>query len=61
MTSVGATQLYPDQTVLDQESAMQVNLSAFNIEHNVTDGPTGKPYYYFASCEPHKQAKNCVI
>ena len=31
VTAVGATRLYPDQTVEDPESAMQVNLTAFDL------------------------------
>lgn len=57
MTSVGATQLYPDQTVNDPESAMQVNLTAFNIAHDPS-GPTGAPYDYFASCKIHRPAND---
>lgn len=48
ITSVGATRLYPDQTVNDPESAMQVNLTAFNIATN-SPGPTSPPYDFFAS------------
>ena len=47
ITSVGATRLYPDQTVDDPESAMQVNLTAFNIQAG--SGPVGEPYDFFAT------------
>lgn len=47
ITAVGATRLYPDQTVFDLESAMQVNLTAFNIETG--SGPTTPPYDFFAT------------
>lgn len=47
ITAVGATRLYPDQTVLDPESAMQVNLTAFNLQTGV--GPTSEPYDFFAT------------
>jgi tripeptidyl-peptidase-1 len=47
ITSVGATRLYPDQTVDDPESAMQVNLTAFNIAAG--SGPEGTPYDFFAT------------
>lgn len=47
ITSVGATRLYPDQTVKDPESAMQVNLTAFNIITGT--GPTTPPYDFFAT------------
>lgn len=48
ITAVGATRLYPDQTINDPESAMQVNLSAFNIATN-SPGPTSPPYDFFAT------------
>lgn len=47
ITSVGATRLYPNQTVNDLESAMQVNLTAFNIATG--SGPTSYPYDFFAT------------
>jgi len=47
ITVVGATRLYPDQTVNYPESAMQVNLTAFNIM--VGSGPTGVPFDFFAT------------
>ncbi|KAK4539399.1 hypothetical protein LTR36_010962 [Oleoguttula mirabilis] len=47
ITAVGATRLYPNQTVKDAESAMQVNLTAFNIATG--DGPTDAPYDFFAT------------
>lgn len=47
ITVVGATRLYPNDTVYDAESAMQVNLTAFNIATG--SGPVGEPYDYFAS------------
>ena len=47
ITVVGATRLYPDQTVKDTESAMQVNLTAFNIATGA--GPTTPPYDFFAT------------
>lgn len=47
ITAVGATRLYPNQTVNDAESAMQVNLTAFNLVTGV--GPTTPPYDLFAS------------
>lgn len=47
ITSVGATRLYPNQTVNDLESAMQVNLTAFNLVTGV--GPTSPPYDFFAT------------
>ncbi|KAG0647548.1 Aorsin [Hyphodiscus hymeniophilus] len=47
ITAVGATRLYPDQTVKDAESAMQVNLTAFNIETG--SGGTSPPLDFFAS------------
>ena len=47
ITSVGATRLYPDQTVNDRESAMQVNLTAFNIAAG--SGPVSEPYDFFAT------------
>ena len=47
ITSVGATRLYPDQTVNDRESAMQVNLTAFNLQTGV--GPTTPPFDFFAT------------
>ena len=53
MTSVGATRLYPDQTINDPESAMQVNLTAFNIQTG--SGPTSAPYDFFASRKYYKQ------
>ena len=47
ITSVGATQLYPGQTVNDPESALQENLTAWHIE--IGSAPIGKPYALFAS------------
>ena len=47
MTSVGGTRLYPHQTVNDPESAMQVNLTAFNEQTG--SGPTSPPYDFFAT------------
>jgi tripeptidyl-peptidase-1 len=47
ITVVGATRLYPNDTVNDPESAMQVNLTAFNIATGA--GPTSPPYDFFAS------------
>jgi len=47
ITVVGATRLYPNQTVKDVESAMQVNLTAFNIATGA--GPTSPPFDFFAS------------
>lgn len=47
ITSVGATRLYPNQTVNDLESAMQVNLTAFNLVTGY--GPTSPPYDFFAT------------
>ncbi|TVY24505.1 Aorsin [Lachnellula hyalina] len=47
ITSVGATRLYPNQTIKDPESAMQVDIAAWN---RVTgDGPTGSPLRLFAT------------
>lgn len=49
LTVVGGTQLYPNDTVKDPESAMQVNLTAYNIE---TDDPSegeSPPLDFFAS------------
>jgi tripeptidyl-peptidase-1 len=59
MTSVGATRLYPDQTVNDPESAMQVNLTAFNIQTG--SGPTSPPYDFFASCKDHNHVYSSSI
>ncbi|KAH8700375.1 putative protease S8 tripeptidyl peptidase I [Talaromyces proteolyticus] len=47
ITAVGATRLYPNDTVHDPESAMQVNLTAFNIATGA--GPTSEPYDFFAT------------
>lgn len=47
ITVVGATRLYPNQTVCDPESAMQVNISAFNLQ--VGSGPTSAPYGFVAT------------
>jgi tripeptidyl-peptidase I len=47
ITSVGATQLYPGQTVNDPESAMQVNLTAWH--EKIGEPPLGKPYGFFAT------------
>lgn len=47
ITVVGATRLYPNQTVNDPESAMQVNLTAFNIATGA--GPVSPPYDFFAT------------
>lgn len=47
ITAVGATRLYPNQTVKDTESAMQVNLTAFNLVTGT--GPTSAPYDFFAT------------
>jgi len=47
ITAVGATRLYPNETVKEPESAMQVNLTAFNIATGV--GPVGEPYDFFAT------------
>ncbi|KUJ15281.1 putative protease S8 tripeptidyl peptidase I [Mollisia scopiformis] len=47
ITAVGATRLYPNDTVHDPESAMQVNLTAFNIATGA--GPTSPPYDFFAT------------
>ena len=47
ITTVGATRLYPNDTVNDPESAMQVNLTAFNIQTGA--GPTTAPYDFFAT------------
>ncbi|KAE8441402.1 hypothetical protein EG329_004991 [Mollisiaceae sp. DMI_Dod_QoI] len=47
ITVVGATRLYPNDTVNDPESAMQVNLTAFNIATG--SGPTSPPYDFFAT------------
>ena len=47
ITAVGATRLYPNDTVLDPESAMQVNLTAFNLATG--SGPTSPPYDFFAT------------
>lgn len=44
---MGATRLYPYQTIYDAESAMQVNLTAFNIETGA--GPVSAPYDFFAT------------
>lgn len=47
ITAVGATRLYPDDTVKDPESAMQVNLTAFNLATGT--GPITTPYDFFAT------------
>ncbi|CZR58159.1 related to serine protease [Phialocephala subalpina] len=47
ITVVGATRLYPNDTVNDPESAMQVNLTAFNIATGA--GPVSPPYDFFAT------------
>ena len=47
ITAVGATRLYPNQTVEDPESAMQVNLTAFNIMAG--GGPISAAYDFFAT------------
>lgn len=47
ITAVGATRLYPNQTVDDPESAMQVNLTAFNLVTG--SGPISPPYDFFAT------------
>lgn len=47
ITAVGATRLYPNDTVKDPESAMQVNLTAFNLMTG--SGPVGTPYDFFAT------------
>ncbi|WPH04960.1 Aorsin [Acrodontium crateriforme] len=47
MTSVGATRLYPGQTVKDAESAMQVNLTAYNAATG--SGGTDPTLQFFAS------------
>ncbi|KAF8864014.1 putative protease S8 tripeptidyl peptidase I [Acephala macrosclerotiorum] len=47
ITVVGATRLYPNDTVNDPESAMQVNLTAFNIATG--SGPVSPPYDFFAT------------
>ena len=47
ITAVGATRLYPNDTVNDPESAMQVNLTAFNLVTG--SGPTSPPYDFFAT------------
>jgi tripeptidyl-peptidase-1 len=47
ITVVGATRLYPNQTVNDAESAMQVNLTAFNLATGT--GPITPPYDLFAT------------
>lgn len=49
ITSVGATRLYPNQTVNDPESAMQVNLTAFNIATDDPSGGESPPLGLFAS------------
>lgn len=46
VTSVGATRLYPYQTVYDSESAMQVNLTALNLAIGL---PAPAPLAYFAT------------
>ena len=48
VTVVGGTRLYPNDTIKDPESAMQVNLTAFNIANDPT-GPEAPPYDLFAS------------
>lgn len=47
ISSVGATRLYPDQTVYDSESAMQVNLTAFSIMNG--GAPIAPAYDFFAT------------
>ncbi|KAH9843424.1 putative protease S8 tripeptidyl peptidase I [Teratosphaeria destructans] len=47
ITAVGATRLYENDTVYDAESAMQVNLTAFNVESG--EGSTSPVYQFFAS------------
>jgi tripeptidyl-peptidase-1 len=47
ITAVGATRLYPNDTVNDPESAMQVNLTAFNLITGT--GPITPPFDFFAS------------
>jgi len=47
ITAVGATRLYPNQTVYDPESAMQVNFTQLAIEYGVAPDPP--PYQFFAS------------
>ncbi|KAI0481386.1 Pro-kumamolisin, activation domain-containing protein [Xylariaceae sp. FL0804] len=48
ITSVGATRLYPNDTVFSPESAMQVNLTAFNDATGV-QGSNTPPYDFFAT------------
>jgi tripeptidyl-peptidase-1 len=48
ITTVGATRLYPNDTVNDPESAMQVNLTAFNLEYDPSAG-SSPPLDLFAS------------
>lgn len=48
-TSVGATMLYPDQTVNDPESAMQVNLQALHAQNYPNSAPYPAPYALFAT------------
>ncbi|TVY38071.1 Aorsin [Lachnellula occidentalis] len=63
ITSVGATRLYPHQTVKDPESAMQVDIAAFNLATG--DGPTDPALQFFATgggfsnyfCPPSYQAQ----
>jgi tripeptidyl-peptidase I len=47
ITAVGATRLYPNDTVKDPESAMQVNLTAFNLVTGT--GPVTPPYGFVAT------------
>ena len=54
ITAVGATRLYPNDTVYDPESAMQVNLTAFNLATG--SGPTSPPCEL--SCFPESQFLN---
>ncbi|KAK5163923.1 uncharacterized protein LTR77_010318 [Saxophila tyrrhenica] len=63
MTSVGATQLEPDQTIYDRESAMQINFTALYVErgYNVTSGPldffaTGGGFSNYFTPPPYQQS-----
>lgn len=47
VTAVGATQLYPNQTINDPESCMQVNLTA--LAEEAGDPPLPTPYEFFNS------------
>ena len=47
ITSVGATQLCPGQTINDPESAMQIKLTAWHEQ--IGEPPVGKPFALFAT------------